>query len=237
MDKTTSQTIVQIAALGAMLFSLVALGTIGHFFPKISMVRAADLEYAADFSSDAVLVGASHNVFVGKVIRQLGSKERGIGPETQFQVQIIDNIKGDLKGVVTVDQIGGYKNGVLYTVSEDAGSPKGDSAYLLQPGSTYLLATRYNRTEDWYTLNPFPTARKLISRDQIASTAQLRAVAEKDARFKQLEIAYPREVLLNADVVHGNALNRYNVAPKPQSASSSKPIAPAPGSGVTLPRK
>lgn len=166
-----------------------------------------DAQYAADFSDDKILMGASHNVFVGKVIRQSGTKERGIGPETQFEVVVIDNIKGDLHGVITVDQQGGYKDGTLYVVGDDTVSPAKDgSGYLLQPGSTYLFATRYNPTEHWYTLNSYPTASKLLSTDAGAQDASLRTLAEADLRVQQLRVAYPNEILMSADVAHNNTL-------------------------------
>ena len=169
-----------------------------------------DVQYAADFSDDKVLIGASHNVFIGKVIRQVGTKERGIGPETQFQVTVIDNIKGDLHGTVTVDQQGGYKGGTLYVVGDDTESPvKGGNGYLLQPGSTYLFATRYNPTENWYTLNSYPTASKLLSTDANAQDANLKALAEADPRVQQLKAAYPHEILISADRAHNNTRNSY----------------------------
>jgi len=169
-----------------------------------------EAQYAADFSDDKVLIGSSHNVFIGKVVRQIGNKERGISPETQFEVAVIDNIKGDLHGTVTVDQQGGYKDGTLYVVGDDmiSLSPDGNG-YLLQPGSTYLFATRYNPTENWYTLNSYPTAIKLLSADGNASDVSLKARAESDPRVQQLKAAYPHEILIDADVAHHNTRNSY----------------------------
>ncbi len=176
----------------------------------LPMVKQIDVQYAADFSDDRVLMGASHNVFVGKVIQQTGTKERGIGPETQYQVQIIDNVKGNLSGVVTVDQQGGYKNGVLYVVGGDTVAPAQDgSNYLLQTGSTYLFATRYNSSENWYTLNSYPTASKKLSTNTLLSVNSLKAIAKKDPRFMALQVAYQHEVPLDADVKHNNVLNSY----------------------------
>lgn len=159
------------------------------------------VEYVADFSNNRVLMGASHNVFVAKVIKQIGNIERGIGPETQFEVQIVLNIKGNLQGTVTLDQEGGYDNGILYYI--DGG------ASLLEPGTTYLLATRYNPQENWYTLNPSIFGSQFIIHDETASINQLQALAQNDTRVKQLEEAYPNEILLDADVENDNALNSY----------------------------
>lgn len=203
------------SALGLLMFSGVTYNAKYGWYncksaPPISKYQITDYQYAADFSDDKVLVGASHNIFVGKVVRQIGTKDLGIGPETQFEVDVIDNIKGDLKGTVTVDEQGGYENGTLYVVDDDtASTAKDGSGYLLQTGSTYLLATRYNSNQDWYTLNSYPTASKLLSSDANVPDASLVALAESDPRVQQLKAAYPNEILLDADVAHHNTLNSY----------------------------
>ncbi len=183
-------------------------------------VRTMDAEYAADFSDNRILMGASHNVFVGKVIRQTGEKERGIGPETQYQVVVIENIKGNLEGTVTVDQEGGYRDNILYVMDGDIGTTGKDAnAYLLQPGSTYLLATRYNPEEDWHTLNSYPTAKELISSDSSATNDYLLLRTDADPRVKSLKAAYPHEILLQADIAHNNTKNSYESVEQPTSAS------------------
>jgi hypothetical protein len=166
------------------------------------MTVPLDFEYAANFIDDNILVGASHNIFVGKVIKQVGNKSRGFGPETQFSVEAIFNIKGSLQGAVTVNQEGGYdKNGVLYYVE--------DGIPLLQSGKTYLLSTRYSTQENWYTVNPFPTANKLISQVATSTDSQLRISAMGDARVRQLQNVYPTEILLGADIRNNNTRNKY----------------------------
>jgi hypothetical protein len=158
----------------------------------------------ADFTDDRALMGASHNVFVGKVLEQIGTKERGIGPETQFKVQVIENIKGELDGEVVVDQEGGYKNGILYIFGEGDGK-----SYLLQPGSTYLFATRYNKNENWYTLISHPAGKKVISSDGSMGQKQLKMTAQSDNRVIELKEAYKDEIPLDADVKNNNSLNNY----------------------------
>ncbi|MES2315223.1 MAG: hypothetical protein V4486_00615 [Patescibacteria group bacterium] len=187
--------------------------TLHSYFNKARiLVRIIHPQYVADFSDDQVLMGASHNVFIGKVIERVGTKERGIGPETQFSVEVLENIKGDLKDTVTVDQAGGYKDGVLYAVSEEGGSntkTNKESLYLLQPGSTYLFATRYNEKENWYTLNSYPTASKVLDDGSISDNAQLKTIADNDSRVQALKNAYLNEVPLDADLKSNNALNSY----------------------------
>jgi hypothetical protein len=177
---------------------------------KLPITRESQPSYAGNFADDKILMGASHNIFVGKIIAQVGNKHRKSGPETQFAVEVILNIKGNLSGRVVVDQFGGYENGILYTV--DGGLPaqkNNNDPYLLQPGSTYLLATRYNKDENWYTLNSFATARKLLSRDEKLNGVEIASLSNGDERVRQLQSAYPNEVVLKADADRGNAKNAY----------------------------
>ncbi len=175
------------------------------------MVHEMELQDAADFSDDNVLIGASHSVFVGKVVRVIGTQDRGFGPETQDEVAVVANIKGNLQGYITVNQEGGYENGVLYVIGGDGASDK----YLLQQGSTYLFATRYNPLRNWYTIIAHPAGLKLITSDPSGRTADLAAVANADSRVQALRNAYPHEVLLEADIAHGNTLNSYDSLQQP----------------------
>jgi hypothetical protein len=123
---------------------------------------------------------------------------------------VIDNIKGNLHGNVTVDQQGGYKDGVLYVVDGDTLSSSTPALdYMLHPGWTYLFATRYNKDQKWYTLNPYPTASMWISRAPTISDSEVRALDDKIPRIQALRAAYPNEILIDADVKHNNALNSH----------------------------
>ena len=196
------------------LFALVLKNDFEKSSNRILHEKEIDPVYAVNFSDDRILVGASHNIFVGKVIKQIGTKLGGMNPETQFAVQIVSNIKGALDGVASVNQEGGYENGVLYVIdpnsdiptSVDATSSKG---YFLQIGSTYLFATRYDSTDNSYTLNSFSGASKLLSSDAASDISQLQELASNDPRVQQLEAAYSHEILLAADVAHNNTLNSY----------------------------
>jgi len=110
-------------------------------------VRNGHLNYIDDFSDKRKLVGASDNVFVGKVVAQKGNKSLDSGPETQYVVKVTKNIKGKLTGEITVNQQGGYvKEGnkdVLILFNNDP---------LLEVGEKYLFATRYLESENWHTV-------------------------------------------------------------------------------------
>lgn len=176
--------------------------------PTISSIH---LQYTADFSDDRILVGGAHNVFVGKVIKQVGNEEYSGTPSTQFDVEVIKNIKGDLNGTVVVDQLGGYKDGVLYLVNNDIVAPndiKGGTP-LLTTSSTYLFTTRYNERKNQYTLITHPNGMKLISADSGLEKVQLEELILRDEKVIALEEAYKHEVLLDADIRHNNTRNSY----------------------------
>ncbi len=164
--------------------------------------------YPVDYSNDEVLIGASHHVFVGKIKKQLNTINSPVGVETRFEVEILENIKGNLKGNITLNQGGGYdEKGVLHIVDGDLIKNSEDKNYLLQEGSTYVLAVR--SSGDFHKLNPHSNARKLITREDNLSKAELKDLVKKDERVLRFEKAYPKEKLLDADVKNNKTLNKY----------------------------
>ncbi len=119
------------------------------------------MAFAFDVNDERQLVGSASNVFLGRVDRQVGNEELQIAddPEsnigqTQFSVEVLDNIKGDLAGTVTVSQKGGYQEYVA-----DRGPQKGERVRelvqfeddpLLEPGQEVLFVTNYDPENDWY---------------------------------------------------------------------------------------
>ena len=96
--------------------SIIILTGIGIYTSVIKLpivIKSGSPMYAFDVGNTDLLVANSTNVFVGKVIKKTGNKSiTGSVPFTQFSVEVISNIKGDIGGVVTVNQIGGYRNGI-----------------------------------------------------------------------------------------------------------------------------
>lgn len=184
---------------------------------KLPITNIISLQYAADFSDDRILMGASHNVFVGKVIKQVGNKSIDDTPKTQFAVEVIHNIKGSLQGTVVVDQTGGYKNGILYLAHggdvvgpvDPADKGSADTDTLFEVGATYLFATRYSERDNWYTFISHPNGRKLISRDANLDKTKLEALSQNNERVVVLREAYKNEILLDVDVKTNNARNSY----------------------------
>lgn len=104
--------------------------------------------YVTDVSDPRRLSGIVDNIFIGKVVEQKRTFSR-VGDDvwTLFDVQVEENIKGSLDGVVMVNQEGGYdtKHSRMVLVDGDA---------LLIPSETYLFATRHDPEGGWHTLTP-----------------------------------------------------------------------------------
>ncbi|MGG0185121.1 hypothetical protein [Bacillus rhizoplanae] len=157
-----------------------------------------------DFKDKRQLVGAAQNVFIGKVIKKSGDKRLSELPETQFQIEVLDNIKGHLKGTITVNQQGGKKEDQLHLVEGDR---------LLTPGETYLFATRYLKEEDWHTLIPNYGDVQITSEDQKGKLVKEFRKAQKE------EIAPDIGTRGNNDVesdVNEEEIKKYNEQVKPE---------------------
>lgn len=201
-----------------LVFLAIILQVTGRNFSLSHETILSELQYPADFSDDKLLVGAAHNIFIGKVIKQINTKDLGIGPETQFEVEVVDNIKGNIEGKVVVNQLGGYKNGDLYITEDALFTEDSEEPSLLQIGSTYLFSTRYNEQEEWHTLIAYPTANKLLSSSE-SSLEQLKTPVTSDSRVQRLREIYPNEILLEADVRSDNALNSFASVAKEEKVS------------------
>lgn len=113
--------------------------------PANPVIKTVQYNSVFDVTDPQRLVGWSDAVFVGKVIEKSGEKSLDGIPETQFKVEVSENIKGTLKGEVTVNQQGGYEGNNLILIENDK---------LLEKGETYLFVTKYLEEEGWYTLVP-----------------------------------------------------------------------------------
>src|SRR6266446_4675161 len=122
----------------------------------------ADESRTINYADDRILLGNSHNAFVGKVLRKIGSKKlpATIGPSSQYEVNVVFNIKGNLLATVVVNQF------------EDS------SPLLLQVGSTYVFVTRYYREEGLYIVVRHSYDYLLLTDDSTLSDSQLKSLAE-----------------------------------------------------------
>ncbi len=194
--------------------------------PTLSIVEA---QYENDFSDDKILMGGFHNVFVGRVIAQTGTHYRlpdmNAGLETQYSVHIIKNIKGELAGDIIVAQAGGIDNGKIIAMEGDveASTRDGAASPLLQPGSTYILATRGDGTEGYYMIGSNQYAKKLISSYSNENDVALATLADNNPRMKSLEAAYAEETPMKEDVIRGTTHNSFkSLDAKSKAAAQSR---------------
>lgn len=131
----------------------------------------AEVSYAFDPADKRQLVSSADNVFVGRVVRRAGQASAPTSartveiPRTQSAVRVVRNIKGDLRGTVTINQYGGpvdavAERGERRRAEREITLWEGDP--LLRPGEVVLLATAYNDARDWHTIVAQPFADRRI---------------------------------------------------------------------------
>ena len=118
---------------------------ITHEYPTVQMSHA---HAVTDLSDDRKLAGFTQDIFIGRVLEKLGQTEERGWPETQFKVRVLDALKGEVQGDITVNQQGGIRE-ADNSIYRREGDPN-----LLEAGKTYLFATRYYDAEDWHTVMP-----------------------------------------------------------------------------------
>ncbi len=183
-------------AIGALLAITIAAVGIYTSVIKLPIEQKMYSQLISGLDNNEILIGASHNVFVGRVIKEVGNEKIGKRPQTQFSVKVIHNIKGNLENDVIVNQLGGYRNGMLITYNDSS---------LLAHGETYLFATRYDKEKEWYTLSSHENGQHLISKDLDLKEADV----VNNLKVEQMKESYKNEVLLDADLRHNNTLNSY----------------------------
>ena len=163
-----------------------AFGTSGEDHDHAAAVEIANVEvdYAFDPKDERKLVGFADNVFFGRVVQRVGteglptSKPGETIKQTQFSVEVGENVKGQLAGTVTVNQEGGRDEqaGALELVEGDP---------LLTPGQEYLFVTRYDEGNDWHTIAAQP-----YGDVKVKDGADKKALKDKFEKAKKEEIPY-----------------------------------------------
>ncbi len=97
--------------------------------------------HAIDRSNDRELVGFADSVYFGVVVERIGQfYDRGgfhTIPETQFEVLVLETLKGSVSGEIVVNQTGGTRrNGSTIRMADDPD--------LLNIGTVYLFASRFS---------------------------------------------------------------------------------------------
>ena len=163
----------------SVMITALAAATIGYLLYEarssdegVHVIRNQVIESHAIYPSwvtdDEFLVGASDNVFVGRVskaediVSTSGPGEAAPLPESQFNVEVNQNIKGTVTGTATVVQDSGW---IEYHANKDYPNlkvKKGEKVRqlvlteknpLLEPGEQYLFVTNHDQNSDrYYTL-------------------------------------------------------------------------------------
>ena len=157
----------------AVALSLAVPGLISNNTPENPVIKTVEYSNTFDVSDPNRLVGWADSVFIGKVVKQSGTKSLGGLPETQFKVEVMNTIKGEVKGTVIVNQQGGYEGNELILVENDQ---------LLDIGKSYLFVTKYLKDENWHTLVP------VYGDIAITSESQKQELIEKYQKAYQEEI-------------------------------------------------
>ena len=186
-----------------------------------------------DYSDEKILLGDSHNVFVGKVLRETSrkseQKNNRLLTSIQFAAEVIFNVKGNLRGTVTISQL------------ESQHRPR------LLFGSSYIFAARYSSDENVYIATIYPWTYQLLTEDMSLSSLQLRTMAENNEKIKALQAAYPNEQVPLYDIKANKAYNSYasrrydangeliddTVELRKQLEAANAAIAPAPSESVS----
>jgi hypothetical protein len=205
--------------------------------PKVGVISTI-LPPGVNFGSSEQAIGAADNLFVGTVIKQVSAIPHERKPRTQFSVNVIYNIKGNLQDETIINQIGGYLNGVLYVITE------GDNPedYLLSPGSTYLFATRGNNT-----LVFWPFSATLLTSEQLSKEEMMKLI-KSNSRISDLQMAYPEEVLMDADVIAKRTPNAFKDLPPAEQekikaeveqmkTETAQTKTPEPSTEITIPQE
>ncbi|MFS0659555.1 hypothetical protein AB1L07_12030 [Niallia alba] len=142
------------------LLSIIVIGVISYKYYFLNYSDNKDLkevtmqgDFVMDVNKKEEIVGSSENVFVAKVIKQVGVDTQL--PSTQFEVEVLKNIKGELEKEVIVNQLAGiYENeGEKYLLTYEGQE-------LLEAGKTYLFATLYDSNQGWH--NPHPAYGEIL---------------------------------------------------------------------------
>ncbi|MGZ8178754.1 hypothetical protein ACXVUM_12575 [Williamsia sp. SKLECPSW1] len=108
--------------------------------------RIVEINQVVDTSDLVNLVAISTNIFSGRVDSATASRALNPPlPETQFAVTTAASVKGSAAPSVTLNQQGGVRDGVYFSVDGDRP---------LRIGQWYLFYTRYLASENWYTVVP-----------------------------------------------------------------------------------
>ncbi|SDW33652.1 hypothetical protein SAMN05444487_102276 [Marininema mesophilum] len=145
--------------------------------------RTLHTSSAVDLSDPKKRVGWADNVFVGEVISKKGTKKfLRDTPETQFNVKVIENIKGELSGEVVVNQLGGYDGEERVLVAGDE---------MIKESETYMFVVKYEDEHSFYNIATQYGHTKIDNQ------------GEKDKLIKEYKTAFKNQVPFKIDSGEG----------------------------------
>ena len=112
---------------------------------SVAPTNYAHVGYVIDFSDDRKLAGFADDIFFARVERRIGGTNGDL-PSTQFQVAVLETLKGNASGSIVVREDGGTDRFcVKFRMA--------DNPVLMEPGREYLLFTkRPFESSDWHYL-------------------------------------------------------------------------------------
>jgi hypothetical protein len=176
------------------MIALGALFIVYIIWANIPQVQAASGSWSTDFGNPRRLVGYADAVFLGRVTKRWGGMSTRFGPQTGYTVEVLHAIKSVhrqnpqnaaslpaipavLPSTLTLIQYGGFQRSVTGKLT----LVLMDEEPLLEPGQTYVLATRYDSNKDIYLLLPRGSS--------VANTPQQRTIM-----LDKLTQAVPNEI-------------------------------------------
>ncbi|WP_404459030.1 hypothetical protein [Oceanobacillus kapialis] len=112
--------------------------------PKNPTIKTIEMDYIIDILNPEAVVDFADNVFIGTVEVQVDTIQNDY-PETQFEVKVLENIKGNLDESEVINQLGGYEGNDLLLIEGDE---------LLETNKTYLFATIDSEENNKRTIIP-----------------------------------------------------------------------------------
>ncbi len=179
--------------------------------PSTSYLQSSSV---IDRDDPAAVAGAATDIFFGRVVESIGSTERRGQLESQFSLEVSERLKGDVAGRVTVNQRGGLKDRTIVV-------EKGDELLVL--GQSYLIAARYSKEEDWYTL--IPVAGDIpVTGDSTPRSALHRPPEDRDAVRSRMKDAIAHQIPFGS--TNSSRPPMPSRGPTPSSPEHSSTVAP-----------
>jgi hypothetical protein len=155
--------------------------------PQLAVMH---MEFPPEVDSVGGLLKISSNVFIGKVLKKNGDGTGHQRPSTRFEVEVVENITGNITGKVFVDQIGvglSAKNGKFYVTEGDvpnitSGKFNPNDVYL-KTGATYLFASYCEENRCGISAPPYD--RTLITTNVGLTKTQIMTATHANARVQQ----------------------------------------------------